>query len=121
MIAQQPLFDRLRRLIHDTAAATEGVGAIEESLKWGEPSFAPAKPRIGSPVRLGERPGGAVAMLFICHTGLVDDFRDLYPDAFRYEGKRALVFEPAEAIAEDELRHCIALALTYHLRKRQHG
>ena len=29
----------LRRLIFDTARATEGVGALEETLKWGQPSY----------------------------------------------------------------------------------
>jgi hypothetical protein len=116
---QKALFEKLRGLIHDTAAATEGVGAIEESIKWGEPSFAPAKPRIGSSVRLADRADGSVAMAFICHTGLVDRFRELYPGSFSFEGNRVLVFRPGDRIAEGELRHCIALALTYHLRKRK--
>ncbi|MGI9414318.1 MAG: hypothetical protein ACR2PM_11650 [Hyphomicrobiales bacterium] len=29
----------LRGLILDTAARTEGVGALEETLKWGQPSY----------------------------------------------------------------------------------
>ncbi|WP_421853814.1 DUF1801 domain-containing protein [Oricola sp.] len=116
--ARQPLYDDLRRLIFEVAAATEGVGEIAESLKWGEPSFAPVKPRIGSSVRLAARPDGAVAMTFICHTGLVDRFRELYPGAFDFEGDRALVFRPEMAIDREALSHCIALAFTYHLRKR---
>jgi hypothetical protein len=28
----------LRKLILETAESTEGVGAIEETLKWGEPA-----------------------------------------------------------------------------------
>ena len=30
----------LRQLIFDTAAVTEGVGELEETLRWGEPSDA---------------------------------------------------------------------------------
>lgn len=30
----------LRELIFDTAAGIQGVGEIEETLKWGEPSLA---------------------------------------------------------------------------------
>ena len=43
----------LRRLILETAAATEGVGEIEETLKWGEPAYLTPRTRSGSPVRLG--------------------------------------------------------------------
>ena len=116
---QKALFEELRALILATARDTPGVGELAESLKWGEPSFTPAGPRIGSSVRLALRDDGTVAMLFICHTHLVDRFRELYPQAFRYGGDRALVFAPGEAIAMDELRHCIALALTYHLHRRR--
>ena len=88
-------------------------------MKWGEPSFAPAKPRIGSSVRLADRPDGSVAMMFICHTGLVEQFRELYPDSFAYEGNRALVFGPADAIDTAALSHCVAMALSYHLNRRR--
>ena len=30
---------RLRQLVMDTALETEGVDALEETLKWGEPSY----------------------------------------------------------------------------------
>ena len=32
----------LRRLILETAAATEGVGPLEETLKWGQPKIGRA-------------------------------------------------------------------------------
>ena len=119
MSAAEALFAQLRALIHETARETEGVGELAESVKWGEPSFAPARPRIGSSVRLTIRDGETVAMLFICHTHLVDDFRELYPDSFSFEGDRALVFKTGHAIPLAATKHCIAMALTYHLRKRQ--
>lgn len=34
----QPKLLALRELILTTAAATDGVGPIEETLKWGEPA-----------------------------------------------------------------------------------
>lgn len=113
------LNDELRALILDTARETPGVGEIAESLKWGEPSFSPVRPRIGSSVRLVARDDDTVAMLFICHTNLVDRFRELYPDAFTFEGDRALVFSADQAVPVAETKHCIALALTYHLRRRK--
>jgi hypothetical protein len=47
----------------------------------------------------------------------VATFAARYP-RFRYQGNRALVLEKDPASAAEPLRHCIALALTYHLRKR---
>ena len=117
-VPAQALFDRLRALILESARETEGVGDLAESLKWGEPSFAPKKPRVGSSVRLAIRDAETVAMLFICHTHLVDRFRELYPDSFAFEGDRALVFKVGETVPEAETKHCVAMALTYFLRKR---
>lgn len=107
----------LRRLVLDTAAAANGVGPIEESLKWGEPSYAPLKKGIGSSVRIAPRRDGKVSMNFICHTGLVAKFRELYPDALGFEGNRTIVIDPDTPLPEAELRHCIGMALTYHRSK----
>lgn len=111
---------RLRRLILDVARTTEGVGALEETLKWGQPSYLTPSSKSGSTIRIDRANAGsaAPAMFFICHTNLVDTFRQIYPDALRYDGNRGIVFDPDEAIDEEVLRHCISLALTYHLRKR---
>ena len=112
------LADHLRGLIAETARETDGVGEIAESVKWGEPSFAPVRPRVGSSVRLQERANGDVALMFICHTGLVERFRELYGDMLTLEGNRAIVLSGGEALPADALKHCIAMTLTYHLGKR---
>ena len=106
----------LRQLILVTAAQTIGVGEIEESLKWGEPSYTPSKKGIGSSVRLAPRNDGKLSMHFICHTGLVDRFRELYSDRLTFEGNRTIVIDEYKPLAEQELRHCIAMALTYFLK-----
>jgi len=36
----------LHRLIFDTAKMTKGVGALEETLKWGQPSYLTPDSRI---------------------------------------------------------------------------
>lgn len=108
----------LRTLICATAAATAGVGQLTETLKWGEPSYAPVRPRVGSSVRLQARGDGAVALMFICHTNLVGDFRERYPDGLTFEGNRAIVLAPGAVLPYAELGHCIAMALTWHLNKR---
>ncbi|KPA21925.1 hypothetical protein shim_18100 [Shimia sp. SK013] len=103
----------LRDLICDTAAET-GALPIEESLKWGQPSFAPPK-RDGTPIRLGWSADAPdrIAMLVHCQTTVVEAWRERFGDAFTYDGSRAL-FVPLDApLDTDALRHAIALALTY--------
>ena len=39
----------LRRLIFDTAKTTKGVGALEEALKWGQPSYLTPRARAAAP------------------------------------------------------------------------
>ena len=102
-----------RQLILEVAAGTPGVGAISESLKWGEPSYTPQKKGIGSSVRLALCRDGNVALNFICHTGLVDSFRELYTGTLQFEGRRTIVIGPELDVHVDELRHCIAMALTF--------
>ncbi len=110
---------RLRDLIFATAAATEGVGAIEETLKWGEPSYLTSETRSGTTIRIDRsKADGGYALYVNCQTDLVATFRERYPQ-FSYEGKRAIVFNVADEIDEAALGHCIALALTYRLRKRR--
>jgi hypothetical protein len=107
----------LRRLVLETAAATPGVGEIQESLKWGEPSYSPLKKGVGSSVRIALHKDGKISMNFICHTGLVAKFRELYPHTLDFEGNRTIIIDPAAPLPWQELRHCVALALTYHLGK----
>jgi hypothetical protein len=113
----------LRRLIIETAAATQGVGVLEETLKWGQPSYLTSETKTGSTIRIDrvKNVEGRYALYVHCQTDLIETFRELYPDAFRYDGKRAIVFDESDAIDEAALGHCIALALTYHLRKKQAG
>lgn len=107
----------LRTLVHNTARETPGVGKLEEALKWGQPSFLTTETKSGSTIRIGATKGDRVAMFFHCQTNLVETFRRLYPKTFAYEGNRAIVFEDDRKLDEKALRHCIALALTYHQRK----
>jgi hypothetical protein len=109
----------LRRLILDTAATTEGVGELEETLKWGQPSYLTAQTKSGSTVRIGETGTNQYAMYVHCQTDLVGTFRELYPKQLSYGGNRSVIFDADDEIPEPELRHCVALALTYRLNKRK--
>ena len=112
----------LRALIFETAAATPGVGPLEETLKWGEPAYVTAESRSGSTVRIGWKKAqpSQVAMYFHCRTNLVETFRTLFPGDFRFEGNRAIVFDASDAVPRDALAVCVAAALTYH-RRGAHG
>jgi uncharacterized protein DUF1801 len=108
----------LRRLILDTAAGTDGVGPIEETLKWGQPSYLTAKPKSGSTIRIDHLPPGRYALYVHCQTNLIATFREIYPTELAYGGNRSILLDAAAKPPEAILRHCIALALTYHARKR---
>ncbi len=96
----------------------EAVGGLEETLKWGQPAYLPAKPRTGSTVRIGpiKDDPDRYALFVHCQTTLIDDFRQLYEDRFSFVGNRALAFPHGEPLPRPALRHCISLALTYHLK-----
>ncbi len=106
----------LRQLILETAAHTEGVSAVEETLKWGEPSYVA---RSGSTVRIDWKKVNPqkYAMYFHCQTKLIDTFRELYSDKFEFDGNRAILFGIDDDVPIEALKHCIALSLTYHRRK----
>lgn len=117
-----PVRDRLweiRALILALDGGEEKIGGIVETLKWGRPGYLPSKSRVGSTIRLGSlRCAPDVAVLFFhCQSRLVETFRHLYPDTFAFEGNRALLIPADRPLPEDEIRHCVSLALTYHLWK----
>ncbi len=103
----------LRQLIFDTASELEKVGAVEESLKWGEPSY---RAKTGSAIRIDwkKKTPDQYMMYFHCKTKLVSTFKELYRDDFHFDGNRAIIFGANEVIPVDKLKQCVALALTYH-------
>ena len=110
----------LRKLILDVASETDGVGVLEETLKWGQPSFLTTESKSGSLIRIDQIKSqkGKYAMYFHCQTTLVDTFKEMYRDVFEFEGNRCIIFSEDGDVHEQELRHCISLALTYHLNKK---
>ena len=109
----------LRRLILATAATTDGVGEIEETLKWGEPAYLTARSRSGSTIRIGPVRGSTeeYALFFNCQTSLVETFRHWFPSQLRFEGNRAIVFRVPDRLPEEPVVDCIVAALTYHRTK----
>lgn len=104
---------KLRKIVIDTAKEVEGIEALEETLKWGEPSFLAKK---GSTLRMDwkAKSPDQYAMYFKCTSRLVDTFREVYPDTFVFDGNRAIVFQLDDVIPEVELKRCIEATLRYH-------
>lgn len=104
---------KLRALVIETAQETKEVNAIEECLKWGEPSYLSKQ---GSTLRMDWKQSKPeqYALYFNCNTKLIDTFKELYGDLLKFEGNRAIIFYKEEKIPVDEIKHCITLALTYH-------
>ncbi len=107
---------QLRQMIFDVASQTDGVGELEETLKWGQISYLNPS---GTTIRIdavADHPE-QIAMYVHCQTTLMETYRALFGDLFQFEGHRCIKFDtdfPVEAV-----QHCIALALTYRLKKKQ--
>ncbi len=103
----------LRKLIIETANETEGITHLEETLKWGEPSYLTKK---GSTIRIDwkSKKPNQYAMYFQCTSRLVSTFRTVYKNTLDFEGKRAIVLQLKEELPKEALKNCIASALTYH-------
>lgn len=109
----------LRELIFEVAKTTPRVGAIEETLKWGEPAYVTVNGS-GSTVRMDWKPKspGEYGLYFNCNTDLVQTFRALFPKDFRFEGNRALIFAVGGRMPRASLKLCLAASLTYHAEKK---
>ena len=111
----------LRALTFKTAAQTPGVGELQETLKWGQPSYLTPETKSGTTVRIDavKDDPDHIAVYFHCQTNLVSTFRDMYGDKLTFEGNRALLLDVRKKLPEKELQHCLARALTYHLAKKK--
>jgi hypothetical protein len=109
----------LRELIFTTAASQPCVGQITETLKWGEPAYLTEKSKSGSTIRIGWKKSAPdqYSMYFNCQTNLIETFRTLFAEDFKFEGNREIVFQVGSEIPKACLALCIEMAQTYHLSK----
>ena len=117
----QPARERLlelRALIFETAASLDGVGPIEECLKWGEPAYVTAQSKSGTTLRLGWK--GAepdkFAIYFHCQTTLAATFREWFGDTVEIDGSRAIKFSLDEPLPRSVAVRVIEAGLNYHRR-----
>lgn len=108
----------LRDLVLETAETLPDVGALTETLKWGQPAYLTEQTKSGTTIRLGWDDAGKHISLFVhCQTSLVGEWRERYGDDLTFVGNREISIPTEQPLPREPLRHCIAMALTYHLRK----
>ena len=110
----------LRALIFETAEETEGCGQILECLKWGQPAYLTEKPKSGTTIRIDAAKDipNEYAIFFHCQTRMIATLRDLYEDELVFDGNRAIRMTVDNPPPNEIIRHCLAMALTYHLKPR---
>lgn len=113
---KKPLLE-IRQLIFDTAKNIDGVGEIEESLKWGQPSYVP-KNKSGTPIRLDIFAEDKIAILVHCQSSLIATVKPLLQDKLEFSDNRAVILTVTQKLPLNELSTFIELALTYHKRKK---
>ncbi len=103
----------LRNFIIQTAKEINGLDSLEETLKWGEPSYLTKN---GSTVRIDWKPKypNHYAIYFQCTSKLVETFRIVFENTFRFEANRAIIFRLDDKIPTEQLNYCVKTALTYH-------
>jgi len=111
----------VRQLIFNIAAQTKGVGKVQETLKWGSPSYLTPVTKSGTTLRIDRRSKqpGKYAICVHCQTNLLDQFKDIHGDSFDYDGNRGIVLDVKDRVPVKEVSDFIFLALTYHLRKKR--
>lgn len=98
----------LRRLVLEVGEEI-GLSSMEETLKWGEPSYLAKK---GSTIRMDwkEKAPEQYAMYFKCTSKLVSSFQFAYNDIFSFAGTRAIVFKLDGKVPESEHQGCVDLS-----------
>ncbi len=106
----------LHALILRLADEIDGVGEIEQSIKWGQASYAALRPKSGTPLRIDSDEDAGIYSLFVpCSTSLISDFRENHSGMFDYYGQREIRLKLDEPLPETELTLFISAALTYYL------
>ena len=108
-------FKEIRSLIFKVAKNNR-LGKIEETLKWGQPSYLC---KSGSTIRLDwqNKAPNSIGIFFNCKTILVETFKEVFGESLSYEGNRIVVVALNKATPQ-ELETCILMALNYHKLKK---
>lgn len=109
-------FLQIRAVIYKLVEQNQ-LGPLEETLKWGQPSYLCAT---GSTIRVDwqQDDANSIALFFNCKTILVETFREIFADTFNYQGNRAINL-PLDKPIPQELEVCLLMALQYHRLKKR--
>ncbi len=109
----RPKMQYLRELVIETAEEMPNIKELDETLKWGEPSFVS---KIGSTLRMDwkEKMPNQYQLYFNCSSRLIETFKLVFGELFEYEKNRAIIFKIDEEIPVVALKECIATTLMYH-------
>ena len=111
----QTKFRELRSLIFEVAKEND-IETIEETLKWGEPSYITKN---GSAIRIDWKPRtpDCLFVFFNCKTVLIETYKEMFFDVLKFQNNRAIVLELDKPLP-DELKTCFLMALNYHKLKK---
>lgn len=111
-------FFSLRELIFYTASENKLIDMVEETVKWGEPSYTTTK---GSTIRLDWKSKNPdyFYIYFNCKTKLISIYFDMYKNLFFFEKNRAILLDKKHPLPKKALKHCFALSLEYHTIKNR--
>lgn len=106
---------KLRELVLETAREIDGITNLEETLKWGEPSYLMKN---GSTIRIDwkSKTPDQYAMYFKYTSRLVEVFKLVFKKRLDFEGNRALVFRLNDKIPIKDLKFCIKTAYNYEYK-----
>lgn len=105
----------LRGLIYRVAGDLNGIGPLQEALRWGQPAYLTASTGAGSTLRLGPHRDACFALFAHCQTTIIHSYAQAFPGWDRIDGNRAVLFDTPDQIEPERLTHLIRHALTYHL------
>lgn len=111
----------LRELVLDEGRQLEQTGGIQETLKWGQASYLPVKPRIGTTLRVAVHDPYHLALYVNCNTSLIADFGSLFGSELVYSKNRAVLLDVRCSLPESVLRQCVRMGLYYHRDRRGSG
>ncbi|MHC8494472.1 DUF1801 domain-containing protein [Thalassospira sp. SM2505] len=113
------ILTQIRNWVHSLAAGMDGVGPLDESLKWGEPAWRP-KSGAGTTIRADwkAKTPDQVMIFFDCKTDLIDRTRSLLSSELTCEGNRAIILPLDRPLPEDAIKTALGWALRYHLDRK---
>jgi len=103
----------LRSLIIKSAEELGHISQLEETLKWGEPSFLC---KGSSTLRMDWKSKNPqyIALYFKCTSKLIPSFKKVFGNKFIYEKDRAIYLPLEDDFNSESLKTCIKSALQYH-------